>query len=168
MNEYPSRRCTRLHEYDYSTPGAYFVTICVNPRRNMFWRDFNVGAAISRPLGIELTNTGRLVEEAIRQIPIRYPHITVDKYCIMPDHIHLLIVLHADANGRQIAAPTLSTVIGHLKRYVSKQLGYSIWQKSFIDRVIRNEKGYENVWQYIDNNPIKLDFAGDLPCFDDL
>lgn len=86
----------------------------------------------------------------------------------MPDHIHLLISIHADADGRQIAAPTLSTVIGHLKRYVSKQLGFSIWQKSFIDRVIRNQKGYDAVWEYIDNNPFKLDFADDPLCFENL
>ncbi len=99
---------------------------------------------------------------------MHYPHISVDKYCIMPDHIHMIVHIHADENGRQIAAPTLSTVVGHLKRYVTKQLGVSIWQKSFMERVIRNEKGYEEVWQYIDNNPIKPDYAGAPICFENL
>ena len=71
-------------------------------------------------------------------------------------------------NGRQIAAPTISTVVGHMKRWVSMQLGQSIWQKSFIDRVIRNEKGYRAVWEYIENNPIKLDTAYDMPDFDNM
>ncbi len=168
MNERPSRKHLRLREYDYSAPGAYFVTICVKPRRNMFWDNQNVGAAISRPQDVILTSVGRLVDDAIRQIPLHYPHISVDKYCIMLDHIHMIIHIHADGNGRQIAAPTLSAVVGHLKRYVSKQIGVSIWQKSFIERVIRNEKGYDEVWRYIDNNPIKPDFADDPICFDEL
>lgn len=168
MNPLPSRKRTRLANYDYSAPGAYFVTICVSPRRNMFWNHQNVGAAISRPQDIVLTAAGRLADDAIHQIPMHYPHISVDKYCIMPDHIHMIIQIHPDDHGRQVAAPTLSTVVGHLKRCVTRQLGVSIWQKSFMERVIRNEKGYEEVWQYIDNNPIKPDFADDPICFDDL
>lgn len=54
-----------------------------------------------------------------------------------------------------ISAPTLSVVIGSMKRWVSKQIGFSIWQKSFNDRIIRNEQGYRQVWQYIDTNPVK-------------
>ena len=94
--------------------------------------------------------------------------ISVDKYCVMPDHIHVILSINTDENGRQIAAPTVSTVVGHMKRWVSMQIGYSIWQKSFIDRVIRNDKGYRAVWEYIDNNPIKLDTAYDMPDFENM
>ena len=55
-----------------------------------------------------------------------------------------------------------------MKRWVSMQIGHSIWQKSFIDRVIRNDKGYRAVWEYIENNPIKLDTAYDMPDFENM
>ncbi len=85
-----------------------------------------------------------------------YPNVCVDKFCIMPNHIHLIIFILADESGRTQFAPTLCRVIKQFKGAVTKQLGVSIWQKSFIDRVIRNEIGYQEVWQYIDNNPRKL------------
>ena len=53
------------------------------------------------------------------------------------------------------AAPTISTVVGHLKRWVSMQIGRSIWQKSFYEHGIRNQKDYDEVWEYIDNNPLR-------------
>jgi len=106
-----------------------------------------------------LSAIGETVESAILQIPERYTRISVDKFCIMPDHIHLLITISAMDNGRQIAAPTLPTVIGQLKRQVSLQIGRSIWQKSFIDRIIRTEKGYQEVCRYIENNPLKFQKA---------
>ena len=162
MNDLPKRKQIRIENYDYSTPGAYFITVCVNNRKPILW---NVGAAICRP---NLSEIGFVVEMAIQQIPEHYPMISVDKYCIMPDHIHMILSIGTDADGRQVAAPTVSTVVGHMKRWVSMQIGQSIWQKSFIDRVIRNEQGYRAVWEYIENNPIKLDTALDMPDFDNM
>ena len=162
MTERPNRKPIRIKNYNYSTPGAYFITVCINGRKPILW---NVGAAICRP---NLSKIGSIVETAILQIPEHYPVITVDKYCIMPDHIHMILSINTDEDGRQIAAPTVSSVVGHRKRWVSMQLDHSIWQKSFIDRVIRNEMGYQAVWEYIENNPIKLDTAYDMPGFDNM
>ena len=53
-------------------------------------------------------------------------------------------------------AAALSAIIGSMKRWVSKQIGYSIWQKSFYDSIIRDEQMYQEVWKYIDDNPVKL------------
>ena len=160
MNDLPKRKPLRIENYDYSTVGAYFITVCVNDRKPILW---NVGAATCRP---NLSKVGSVVETAILQIPEHYPVVSVDKYCVMPDHIHMIISINTDKIGRQITAPTVSTVVGHMKRWVSMQIGHSIWQKSFIDRVIRNDKGYRAVWEYIDNNPIKLDTAYDMPDFE--
>ena len=160
MEKLPKRKCIRIHEYDYATPGAYFITICVNGRKPILW---NVGAATCRP---PLSKIGTIVEMAILQIPECYPMVSVDKYCVMPDHVHILLSINTDGDGRQIAAPTVSTVVGHMKRWVSMQLGYSVWQKSFIDRVVRNEYGYRAICEYIENNPIRLDTAADMPDFD--
>jgi len=162
MDNLPKRKPIRMEHHDYSTPGAYFITVCINGRNPLLW---DMGAAISRP---KLSGIGLVVETAIIQIPEHYPMISIDKYCVMPDHIHMLLSINTDKDGRQIAAPTVSTVVGHMKRWVSIQLGYSIWQKSFIDRVIRNQKAYRAVWEYIENNPFKLDTADDMPDFENM
>ena len=158
MNNLQKRKNIRLEEYDYSTAGAYFVTICVNKRYAVLWE--NVGADIIRPLTTDFDNYlseyGEIVKKAIENIPLYHPTAEVKKYCIMPDHIHLIVFLNCN-NGRIISAPTLSTIIGSMKRWVSKQAGFPIWQKSFYDTIIRNEKMYLEIWKYIDENPLHVD-----------
>ena len=148
-----------MPEYDYATPGMYFITICAKEKMSIFWD--NVEAAISRQEKFRLSEIGKLVDLAINQIERHYPYAKVDKYCIMPDHVHLILQIFADEKGNRIAATTVSTIVGQMKRWVSKQTGASVWQRSFSDRVIRNEAGYRAVWEYIEQNPIKLDFAND-------
>ena len=55
-----------------------------------------------------------------------------------------------------MVAPTIDRVIKQTKGYVTKQVGFSFWQKSFHDHVIRNENDYKEIWEYIENNPKKL------------
>ena len=149
----PVRKPNRLPDYDYSTPGAYFITIGVKDRRNILWDD--VGASIARPSSLPLSLYGLVVDQAIRNIPMVYPAISVDHYVVMPNHIHLLLQINTDKNGRAMLAPTVSVVIQQLKGVVTKQIGHSIWQKLFHDHVIRNEADYLKIWQYIDTNPAK-------------
>ena len=158
--ERPIRKPNRLPEYDYSQNGAYFVTVCIADKNNLFWD--TVGAAISRPQ-IEdeelvpqppLSAYGRIVEQGIQNIPHCYPSVSVEKYCIMPDHIHMILCFAKDSE-RQITAPTLSRVVGQMKRWVSKQIGAGMWQKSYYERVIRNGAEYEEIWRYIHENPLK-------------
>ena len=162
MNELPKRKHIRIEDYDYSTPGAYFITVCINDRKPILW---NVGAATCRP---NLSKSGSVVETAILQIPEHYPAFSLYKYCFMPHNINMILSNNPAVGGRQVAAPTVSTVVGHMKRWVSMQIGHSIWQKSFIDRVIRNDQGYRAVWEYIENNPMKLDTAYDMPDFENM
>jgi len=79
----------------------------------------------------------------------------VDKYVIMPNHVHLVLIIEPIEIGRPLVAPTISTIIQQMKGIVSKQIGFSIWQKSYHDRIIRNEKEYLKIWEYIENNPLK-------------
>ena len=166
MNNQPKRKQIRIVDYDYSTPGAYFITVCTANREKRFWSECR--GELSSPANIPLSNIGIIVNNEIQKLNSVYDAIRVDKYCIMPDHIHMILSINTDEDGRQIAAPTVSTVVGHMKRWVSMQLGQSIWQKSFIDRVIRNNKGYRAVWEYIENNPIKIDTSYDMPDFDNM
>ncbi|MEF2838755.1 MAG: transposase [Oscillospiraceae bacterium] len=151
--ELPKRKQNRLTEYDYSTTNAYFITICTEHRKNLFWSD--VGAIIDRPKNVPLTNLGIIVRQSIEDIPIHYSVISVDHYVIMPNHVHLLLQIHSDSNGRSMIAPTISTVVRLMKGTVSKQSGFPIWQKGFYDHVIRNEGDYQDIWNYIEGNPSK-------------
>mgnify|MGYP000177258213 FL=1 len=156
----PKRKGNRLTDYDYSRNGAYFITICTQGRQQILWEsdtfteDDNVGASIARPQRAPtLSKTGKVVEQCIWEIPARYPHISVEKYAVMPNHIHLLLLIQREQDGRPMVAPTVSTVMQQFKGIVSKQLSRSIWQKSFHDHIVRTEHGYAQIWQYIDTNP---------------
>ena len=161
----PERKTIRLQEFDYSSPGAYFVMICTQGRRCLLWDmrnrvDSSVGAAISRPQNATdrpyaLSAAGEWVQHGIGNIPQIYPGVSVEKYVIMPNHIHMILSINRDESGRLIAAPTISTIIGQMKRWISKQTGRGLWQKSFHEHVIRGEKDYREIWNYIENNPVR-------------
>ena len=150
----PKRKQIRLRSYDYSAPGAYFVTICTRDRRCMLSR-ITVGAAISRPPDVKLSGYGEIVDRAIRNIPSVYSHVSVDHFVIMPNHVHLILRIHGGEDGRMISAPTVSTVVGQMKRWASKQAKTQLWQKSYHEHVIRGEEDYRQIWEYIDTNPAK-------------
>ena len=150
-NRLPNRKRIRLEGYDYSENGAYFITVCTKDRRKLFW---DVGADIIRKQNPPLSELGKLVDFSINEISKHYNGVVVDKYCIMPEHIHMILMIGTEENGRMISAPTVSTVVGHMKRWVSMQVGRSIWQKSFVDRIIRDEQMYLGIWKYIDENPL--------------
>lgn len=154
MKELPKRKNIRIKNYDYSTPGAYFITICTAKREKIFWNNV-VGADIIRPQNAPLSAIGKIAKQGILQISEHYENVVVDKYCIMPDHIHLVLRIEENIYGRMISAPTVSTVIGSMKRWISRQIGRPIWQKSFYDHGIRNQQDYNEIWKYIENNPLK-------------
>lgn len=159
------RKQNRLPEFDYSQNGAYFITICTRGKQKIFWTDDksqnSVGAVSGRP-NDKLNNIGLIVKFGIEQISVHYPNTIIDKYVIMPNHLHILMRIENDEiNGRPMTAPTISRIISQFKGYCTKQIGYPIWQKSFHDHVIRNEADYQRIWQYIDTNPIKWE----LDCY---
>ena len=150
----PKRKNIRLNDYNYSSNGADFITICTKNKENLLWK--NVGANCVRPLDqLPLSKIGIVIENEIYKLNTVYENIKVDKYQIMPNHIHLIIFIYEDSNGRTQFAPTISRIIKQFKGSITKQIEFSIWQKSFYDRIIRNEKEYQEVWNYIHNNPLK-------------
>jgi len=148
--ELPKRKPNRLSCYDYSTPGTYFITICTKNKQKILWA--NVGASIARPQTVQLSEYGRIVDSAIREIPNHYNAIQLDNYTVMPNHIHLLLQIVTDGDGRRIPAPSISEIVRQLKGVVTKQIGFSIWQKLFHDHVVRGERDYLKIWNYIDGN----------------
>ena len=162
--ELPKRKQNRLTDYDYSTPNAYFITICTENRKCLL--STIVGAIIDRPAYSRLTAAGEKVEEAIRGIPVHYPNVHLEKYVIMPNHIHLILLVAepADAGTSWAPSPT-NAVIPHfvstLKRFCHRDIGRKLFQRSYHDHVIRDRQDYQKIWTYIDNNPAKWE----LDCF---
>jgi len=169
--EWNKRKPNRLSGYDYNQNGAYFITVCVKDKREMLWNPVRARNARPNPgivpaLPIEertacpqntqhLSEYSVVVENAIKNIPNHYSPVSVDKYVVMPNHIHMILRVDTPVDGRAMRAPTVSTVINQMKGYVTKQIGFSLWQKLFHDHIIRNEEEYKKIWEYIDTNPIK-------------
>jgi len=153
MNELPKRKQIRIEDYDYSTPGAYFITVCTANREIIFWS--NRRGELCSPTNVLLSDIGMIVDNEVLKLDSVYEALRVDKYCIMPDHIHMILSIHADADGRTQFAPTISRAMKQFKGAVTKKVGRPIWQKSFYDHSIRNQQDYDEIWEYIENNPLK-------------
>ncbi len=150
-----TRKNIRLKEYDYSQNGVYFITICTKDKKMLFWNNnLNVGASIARPSdNYELSKIGIVAEDGIKNISEHYP-VNVDSYVVMPNHIHLLLSI-TNSGGRAMLAPTISHIIQQYKGYVTKNIGFSPWQKLFYDHIVRDEQEYLNILNYIQTNPLK-------------
>ena len=107
-----------------------------------------------------LSEIGMVCDKYINNINIKYENVMVDKYVIMPNHIHLIIFLHGTMKA---SSPTknIENIIRSFKIMVTKEIGKSIWQRSYHDHIIRGEKDYQKIWEYIETNPLKWE----LDCF---
>ena len=140
--ELPKRKSTRIPGFDYSTPNYYFLTLCTKDRQCIFGNP-----------GI-LNRNGKIAEQMLLKIPEIYPQVKVDKYVVMPNHVHLILVLELE---QQIS---ITHIIGQYKMSETKEIrkncpNFHVWQRSFHDHIIRNQKSYEKIWEYIENNPQK-------------
>ncbi len=147
MKEAFAHKPLRLPEYDYSSKGAYFVTICTKDRRRILSR-LSVEESPFSPDPV-LTGIGKIVDSSIARVPTHYPGVFVDYYVIMPNHVHLLLRFTEEDS------PKLGRIIQQLKGFVTKQCGQMIWQDKYYDHVIRDENDYLIKAQYIKNNPAK-------------
>ena len=134
----------RLLDFDYSSNGAYFVTICTIQKRNYYWCNDQFATSNN----IQLTDVGETVRSVVEQISKTIASIQIDNYVIMPNHIHLLVVLNDSSY-------TISNIVRFIKTQTTKQIGYSIFQRSFHDHIIRDATEYEKIWNYIEDNPRK-------------
>ncbi len=149
--ELPKRKPTRLKGYDYSNKGAYFVTVCTYNKKHIL-SDIIVGEGFhALPKNI-LTPIGKEIDKSIQYIDKNYDGVRIDKYVIMPNHIHLIVFLE-NTGGR--GNPPLQYVIGQLKSYTTNKYQNTLWQRSFHDHIIRGEKDYNKIWEYIDTNIIR-------------
>ena len=166
-----ARKPTRLKPYDYSNSGWYFVTICTYQHQERFGQ-------IKNELMV-LSELGKIAEKCWLDIPKHFPNCELDYYVIMPNHIHGIVIINNEnqnlgnkknvggENFRPLHRTNLSNVIKGFKIGVKKwcnQNGYSDfkWQRSFYDRIIRNETELFNIRKYIEQNPLKWDLDKDI------
>ena len=157
MERLPNRKPNRLPCYDYSSIGAYFVTVCVQDMRCILSTVESDGTPESAQS--VLSTLGEPVNRILLDINTHYHNIRLDHFVIMPNHVHLLIsITDAGPGGAPRTSPptnTLSSFIGGFKKFSEKACGSKLWQRGFYDHIIRNDDDYRRHWQYIDENPKK-------------
>ncbi|HZU11349.1 MAG TPA: transposase [Chloroflexota bacterium] len=168
-SSYPSRRSTRLRGYDYSQPGAYFVTLCIEQRLPL------LGSIVEGEA--HLSPAGAMVADVWGGLGDHYPGVSVDAYIVMPNHLHGILVLFDPVASRQPNQHglSLSTVIQRFKTYTAHLYGPGVrtvgwppypgrlWQHRFHEHVIRNERDLEAIRTYIANNPLQWQLDRENP-----
>ena len=160
--ELPQRKPLRLRQYDYSTPGAYFITFCTHDKKCTLSR---VVGAIHESPETQLTEYGRIVDEVIAGMGTRFP-ATVDGYVVMPNHVHLILMIVDDEALRAIRESPLqgrsviSKTVGYIKMNASRAIRQrygdaAVWQRGFHDHVIRDQRDYEKIARYVYENPAR-------------
>ena len=152
------RRSIRLKDYDYSTAGAYFVTICTHNRECV------LGEIADGEM--RLKEAGQIVRAMWEQLPYHYPHIGLDAFAIMPNHVHGIVTLNDPVGAGFKPAPTggkphgLPEIIRAFKTFSSRRInqfrqmtGVPVWQRNYYEHVIRNEKTLNAIREYITANP---------------
>ena len=158
----PKRKSPRLSGYDYNEGGTYFITICTQDRKCLLSRI--VGDDAHGVPKNSLTSFGRIAEKHILS-GNKMNRVFVDKYVIMPNHIHLILIVEDAQSGTPGASsPTNAVVprfVAAFKRLTQQEIGERIFQRSYHDHVIRNQKDYLRIWEYMENNPKQWE----LDCF---
>ncbi|MCX6244877.1 MAG: transposase [Bacteroidetes bacterium] len=180
------RRSIRLKGYDYTTPGAYFVTICASDRGDFFGTTDNCrGGSRTRPY---LNDFGKIVEYTWMDLARHNPRISLDVYMIMPDHFHGIIMINRvepammDENATIVVgagpgpAPTkrihgLPEIVRQFKTFSARRInelrgspGKPVWQRNYYEHIIRPGNEIERIRDYIRKNPRRA--VPDPPVFD--
>lgn len=139
-----NRKPLRLSHYDYKTNGSYFLTLCTKKRENLFWDHYEIIDSVPT-----LSSIGNTVRQCIAHLPVILPSIQLNCFSIMPNHVHFLLTLEY---GNEIDC---SKIIQRFKSAVTKRIGVNIWQRSYFDRIVRDENEFSKIYDYIINNPEK-------------
>lgn len=160
-----NRRSIRLKNYDYSRPGPYFVTICTHNKACV------LGNIVDGKM--VLSDTGSIVKNFCCKTESHFANVKLDPLTIMPNHLHAIITVGAGSprpvgrdtdtdHGRGDPAPTLGNIVGFLKYGTTKQAnkllcmpGTKFWQRNYYEHIIRDEKDYNHIYEYITNNPLR-------------
>ena len=155
MEKLPERKHPRLKGYDYNQKGGYFITFCVKGRHELLGQV--VGRGILDAPCMELSEHGINLCNAIDYLNRNNASIAIDKYIVMPNHVHIIVIVRGTSGKPRPTNATIPKLISSIKRYTNKLAGFNIWQTSYHDHVIRDDADYRRIWQYIDNNPANWD-----------
>ena len=117
-----------------------------------------VGDDGNRPAKVQLSETGQIAQSMLTESCALRKECRLAHYVIMPNHIHLILHVQTGEAGRLPSSPTKAAVPSFVRGFkgaVSRALGYSIWQRSYHDHIIRDEAEYHRIAQYIDENPAR-------------
>jgi len=150
----PQRKRIRLDNYDYSSAGAYFITICTQNRKCVLSCIVGRGLAPAESL---LTEHGKIAERQLLSLEERYPFVSIDQYVVMPNHIHFILLLDGGTAGAS-PRPTVSDVVCAYKSLTTRECkrnGFAekLFQTSFYEHIIRNHSDYTEIVEYIQQNP---------------
>ncbi|MBW7995960.1 MAG: transposase [Candidatus Glassbacteria bacterium] len=175
MNKLPeksNRKNIRLPDFDYTSPGAYFVTISTKDSKCLFG-DVIIGK-------MRLSAIGRIVSRCWEEIPNHCPLVTLDQFIVMPNHIHGLINIPEHTAGDACIAPTqrlsgpakgsLGAIIGPFKSAATREInllrgspGVQVWQRGYYERVIRKGDDLPDIREYILNNQLRWEIDREKP-----
>jgi REP-associated tyrosine transposase len=157
---------TRLADWDYASRGWYFVTLCTQDR------ECSLGRATEGQ--IVLSNAGVIAESEIKSISSHYENVIIDRYVVMPNHVHAIVVIDGDHIYSPVGripeavahvcqqetgqAPSLQNIVGNYKAGVSRichARGISgfAWQARVHDHILRCNASVNAIRDYIDHNP---------------
>ena len=166
------RRSIRLKGFDYSEPGAYFVTV-VSRNRELLFGEVWDGE-------LRLNDTGRVVQAAWYDLSNHFAELSLDAFVVMPNHVHGIIELHVPGRAGLKPAPTkispgLFEVVRAFKTFSARSVnklrgtqGSAVWQRNYYEHVIRVETELDRIREYITNNPTQweIDRENPLRCPD--
>lgn len=157
----------RLKDYDYSQPGAYFITICTKNRQYIFG---NITDGV-----MTLNDGGNVVQRCWSEIPVHYPNVSLDAFVVMPDHVHGIIVINERGHIGPISgtvkvndhsplpiprspSKTVGSMVRGFKIGVTKWFRqntdiYDVWQDNYYEHIIRDENAFYKIREYIIRNP---------------
>lgn len=155
------RKSLRLRHYDYRQNGLYFITLCCKNRECLFGEIYSNKVVLNR--------LGKIAVQFWQEIPKYYPQVKLHQFVIMPNHIHGIIEIYSVEHWGECNSPlhkgfngtsqTVGAIIRGFKSAVTSWARkntkhWDIWQRNYYEHIIRNEKSYHEISEYVENNPI--------------
>ena len=168
--ELTKRKRSRISEFDYGQEGAYFVTLCTQKRAKLFMIELPTEESLcTTPDGTSGTThrscptvANQVIHKWITETENKFFNIVINKYVIMPDHLHLIVTIKEHHVGASLPdvmqffkTMTTNEYIRGVKKGILPPFDRKLWQKSYYDHVVRNQEDYNEIWEYIENNPAK-------------
>ena len=164
----------RLRGYDYGQVGAYFVTLCTHDREALF------GEIVGHEM--QLNEAGEAAQRCWREIPVHFPHVTLDEHVVMPNHVHGVVVFDDSTPGAKDFSPlpagprprgtarTLGSVVRGFKVGVTRWMRQhterrEVWQRGFYEHIIRDDAALDRIRRYIVENPGRWAEDPENPAF---